>query len=94
MPSLINLTQNVDPLDHTTISIELTMREVTHLARLLGCTGPEITEALGLYQGNDERPATLYGFLNAVIEEAPVEVDIFEGLHLSLPHDHSHEDDA
>lgn len=79
MPALINMTQNVNPLDHTTVAIELTVREVAHLQRLLGCTGQDVTEELGLYHSNDDRVAGLYSFLCSVVEEAPVDLDEFVG---------------
>ena len=84
MPALINLTQNVDPLDHTTVAIELTVREVAHLQRLLGCTGQDVTEELGLYHSNDGRVAGLYSFLSSVVEEAPVDLDDFNGPPLKI----------
>lgn len=79
MPALLDMTQNASPLDHTTVAIELTVREVAHLQRLLGCTGADVTEGLGLYNSHDDRVANLYTFLSSVVEEAPVDLDEFSG---------------
>ena len=96
MPQLINLTQNTNPLDHTTVAIELTMREVAHLALLLGCTGQDVTEEIALYQGNDSRVAHLYEFLSQVVREAEevtgFDMDGFVAPRLVFDHDHEHDE--
>lgn len=92
MPQLINLTQHTNPLDHTTVAIELTMREVAHLALLLGCTGHEVTEEIALFQGNDPRVANLYGFLSGVVRDAEeatgFDMDGFVSPRLVFDHDY------
>ena len=96
MPQLINLTQNTHPLDHTTVAVEMTLRELIHLTQILGCTGQDVTEGLGMYSGDDSRVAGLYTFLTAVVGEATAELDFdldeHRGPRLVFEHDHTHDE--
>lgn len=96
MPQLINVTQNIHPLDHTTVAVEMTLRELIHLTQILGCTGQDVTEALGLYSAKDARVAGLYTFLSGVVDEATEDLDFnldeFSGPRLVFEHDLNHDE--
>ena len=99
MPSLQAIHQASNPMDHTTLTVNFTLRELSHLTLLLGCTHREITEEIGVIE-TDQEVASVYTYLLDVIkttaEDYGIEFDIdnFQGPRLVWEdkHDHVHDE--
>lgn len=72
---LVAYNERPDRLDHTDLVVEMTAREVILLARLLGASSGDVSEALGLYSKTDPRPAHLWRELTKAIEEVGITLD-------------------
>lgn len=81
---LIDLTQNTNPLDHTTVTLEFTIREVEYLRRLIGATGGDVTEELEIFGQNPNHAGDIFHFLGEVIEESQVDIDEWDGGRLTF----------
>ena len=72
---LISYVERSDRLDHTDLIVEMSAREVALLARLLGASSGDVSEALGLYSKTDGRPAHLWRELMNALEEVGITLD-------------------